>query len=171
MPAPAWLARGRRGPAGPAPVVPADPAAVLTGPLDPALVAVRAGLASHRRRLWLRRLVRRGWIALAVVVVAELLLWTLARFVPLPSALLVGAAIPIVGLLGWLVAGVRSRPSIGETALAVDAEAGLGDRVSSALELAVGFPDSAGPRGRRGARDDLVRRGRRDRSVRPPAAR
>ena len=74
------------------------------------------------------------------------MLWTLARFVPLPSALLVGAAIPIVGLLGWLVAGVRSRPSIGETALAVDAEGGLGDRVSSALELAVGFPDSAGPR-------------------------
>ena len=143
---------------------------MLTGPLDPALVAVRAGLASHRRRLWLRRLVRRGWIALAVVVVAELVLWTLARFVPLPSALLVGAAIPVVGLLGWLVAGVRSRPSIGETALAVDAEGGLGDRVSSALELAVAFPDSAGPRADDEQGDDIVRRGRRDRPVRPPPA-
>src|SRR4029079_9791414 len=38
---------------------------------------------------------------------------------------------------------VGARPSLGETALAVDAEGGLGDRVSSALELAVGFPASA----------------------------
>ena len=40
---------------------------------------------------------------------------------------------------------VRARPTIGETALAVDAEGRLGDRVSSALALAVGFPASAGP--------------------------
>jgi hypothetical protein len=45
---------------------------------------------------------------------------------------------------GWLVAGVRSSEPR-ETALAVDAEGRLGDRVSSALELAVGFPASAGP--------------------------
>ena len=59
----------------------------------------------------------------------------------------IGAAIPVVIALALLVAAVRCRPSLGEAALAVDAEAGLGDRVSSALELAVAFPASAGPVG------------------------
>ena len=86
-----------------------------------------------------------GWIAVAAVVVAELVLWTIARFVPLERAPVIAAAIPLIGLLGWLIAGVRARPRLGETALAVDAEGALGDRVSSALELAVAFPGSAGP--------------------------
>ena len=106
---------------------------------------MRSGLAAHRRRLWLRRIVRRTWIALAAILVAELVLWTVARFVPLEWAPLMGAAIPVVGALALLVAVVRARPTIGETAIAVDVEGRLGDRVSSALELAVGFPASAGP--------------------------
>ncbi|MEX2184630.1 MAG: hypothetical protein WEC14_09295, partial [Chloroflexota bacterium] len=126
-------------------IVPADPRAVLTGPLDPALLAIRSSLATHRRRLWTRRIVRRVWIAAAVVAVAEAALWTVARFVALESAPLAAAAIPMVAALGLLVAAVHARPTIGETALAVDMEGGLGDRVSSALELAVGFPASAGP--------------------------
>src|SRR4051794_18691228 len=131
----------------PAPTVsPPDPLATLDGPFDPELVRLRASLLPYRRRLWVRRLVRRGWIALAAVVVAELVLWTVARIVPLQRAPLIGVAIPLVGSLGWLIAGMRARPRIGETALALDAEGGLGDRVSSALELAVAFPDSAGPR-------------------------
>ena len=84
-------------------------------------------------------------MVLAAVMVAELVLFTLARFVPVERAVVLGAAIPLVGLFGWLIAGVRARPRIGETALAVDAEGALGDRVSSALELAVAFPGSAGP--------------------------
>ena len=59
-------------------------------------------------------------------------------------------------------AAVRARPSLGETALAVDARGALGDRVSSALELAVGFPASAGPA------DDVRRTRRSDRSTKPP---
>ena len=90
-------------------------------------------------------MVRRAWIALAAVVVAEAVLWTLARFIPLEAAPVIGAAIPVIGVLALLVAVVQARPSLGETALAVDAEGGLGDRVSSALELAVGFPASATP--------------------------
>lgn len=86
-------------------VVPPDPVAVLDGPLDPELLAVRGALRPHRDRLWFRRLVRRGWIALAAVVVAELVLWTVARFVPLPTAPVIGAAIPVLGLVGWLIAG------------------------------------------------------------------
>ena len=40
-----------------------------------------------------------------------------------------------------------ARPRIGETALAVDAEGHLGDRVASALALAAAFPAYAGPVG------------------------
>ena len=103
----------------------------------------------HRRRLWLRRIVRRAWVALAVLAVAEAILWTIARFFPLEAAPVIGVAIPVLVALGLLVAIVRARPSLGETALAVDMEGGLGDRVSSALELAVAFPASAGPAPRR----------------------
>ena len=141
---PAMFGRKRREPQG-KPVVPPDPRAAISGPLDPELLQLRAALLPHRRRLWIRRLVRRGWIALAASLVAELALLTVARFVPLEGAAAVAAAIPIIGLLGWLIAGVRSRPRLGETALALDAEGRLGDRVSSAFELAVGFPDSAAP--------------------------
>jgi hypothetical protein len=126
-------------------VIPPDPRQHLTGPLDPPLSAVRALLAPHRRRLWLRRIARRAWIAVAAVMIAEALLWTVARFIPLEAAPVIGAAIPLIGALGLLAAAIVARPSLGETALAVDVEAGLGDRVSSALELAVGFPASATP--------------------------
>jgi CheY-like chemotaxis protein len=95
--------------------------------------------------LWLRRIVRRAWIAIAIIVVAEAALWMVARIVPIGSAPLVAAAIPVVVALGLLAATVKARPSLGETALAVDAEGGLGDRVSSALELAVAAPESARP--------------------------
>ena len=85
-----------------APVVPLDPIKTLQAPFDPALVQLRASLLPHRRRLWMRRLVRRGWIALAAVLVAELALWTIARFAPIEAVPMLGAAIPLVGLLGWL---------------------------------------------------------------------
>ena len=56
-------------------VVPRDPRVALRGTeLDPALDALRATLAPHRRRLWLRRIVRRTWIAVAAIVVAEAML-------------------------------------------------------------------------------------------------
>jgi hypothetical protein len=125
---------------------PADPVHVLRGPLDPALLALRMELRPHRRRLWLRRTVRRAFIVAAAIAVAELAVWMLARLVPLELAPAIGAAIPVVGLVALAVAAVRARPSLGQTALAVDHEAGLGDRVSSALELAISEPALAGPR-------------------------
>ena len=80
-------------PAGePAPVVPPDPRSAIAGPLDPTLLSIRSALVPHRRRLWLRRIVRRTWIALAAIVVAELLLWTVARFVPIEFAPVIGVA-------------------------------------------------------------------------------
>ena len=57
------------------------------------------------------------------------------------------------------IAGIRARPGIGETALAVDVEGRLGDRISSALELAVGVP-GVRRSGRRTAKPATVRRAR-----------
>jgi len=74
----------RRHPAGADPtVVPVDPRLALTGPLDPALDEIRSGLAGHRRRLWLRRILRRTWLAAAGIAVAEAALLGLARLVPI----------------------------------------------------------------------------------------
>ena len=128
-------------------VIPADPRTAVEGPLDPVLTGLLAALGPHRQRLWARRIVRRTWLALAGIAVAELVLWTVARFIPIPWAPLAGMVIALIGTFVLLVAIVRTRPSLGETALAVDGEGHLGDRVSSALELAVAVPDSAGPVG------------------------
>ena len=138
-----WPARWRT-PTEPV-VEPPDPRQALSGPLDPSLEAIRAELASHRRRLWTRRIVRRTWMAVAAIAIGEAALWTVARFVPLEAAPIIAAAIPMAVALVLLVFILRARPSLGATALAVDVEGGLGDRVSSALELAVGFPGSATP--------------------------
>ncbi len=129
----------------PAPAfVPADPAS-LGLVLDPALMEIRAELAAHRRRLWLRRSVRRAWYVAAGVAVAELLLAIAQRMLPIEQAPLVALAIPVAGLLVLLVLVVRARPTLGETALAVDSEGGAGDAVASALAFASAMPETAGP--------------------------
>ncbi len=125
-------------------LVPADPQSIVDGPLDPELERLRASLLPHRRRLWVRRIVRRAWIALAAVVAAELVLWIAARFVPIELAPTFGASIPVLGLAALLVAAVRALPSLGETALALDSEGRLGDRLTSALALAAMLPGAAG---------------------------
>src|SRR5215204_4769753 len=122
--------------------VPADPASLGVA-LDPALAQLRTGLAAHRRRLWLRRAVRRGWMVLAAVAVAELLLVVAQRIWPLEGATVLAAAIPVIGLLVLLVMVTRARPSLGETALAVDAEGGVGDAIASALAFAGASPSAA----------------------------
>jgi hypothetical protein len=137
--------RRRRLEPGERPVVPLDPRLVVSGPLDPALDAIRASLQPHRRRLWLRRIVRRAWVALAVGAALEAILFGVARVVPLEVLPSLAVTVAIVVIGGWLAAAIRSRPSIGEAAIALDAEARLGDRVSSALSLAAAFPALAGP--------------------------
>ena len=122
-----------------------DPRAVLTGPLDPALDAIRADLRPHRRRLWLRRIVRRAWLVCGTVLVAEVVLFALGRIVPIEVLPTIAAAIPVMGLVGLVWLAGLARPTLGETALAVDAEGHLGDRVASALALAVSFPELAVP--------------------------
>ena len=77
----------------------------LAGPLDPELERIRTGLRPHRRRLWIRRIVRRAWIAAAAVAIVELAFWTAARFVPIEAAPAIGAALPILGLVGPLGRG------------------------------------------------------------------
>ena len=114
-------------------------------PLDPSLAEIRSTLAGHRRRLWFRRAVRRFWAVAAVVAVAELVLAIAQRLVPLEQAPLVALAIPVVGRVVLLVLVVLARPTLGETALAVDAEGGSGDAVASALAFASAHPEAAGP--------------------------
>ncbi len=123
----------------------------------------------HRRRLWLRRIVRRTWIALAVLLRSPS--WPSG---PSPgssrsrSRRCVAALIPLARRRRLARRrSSASRPSLGETALAVDAEGRLGDRVSSALELAVAFPASAGPLGAAAGDGPDARRGH-ARSTRPP---
>ena len=88
-------------------------------------------------------MVRRGWMALAAIVIASGSCGRSRGSCRSKSAPIIAAAIPVIGGLALLGAVVIARPSLGETALAVDAEAGLGDRGSGALELAVAFPASA----------------------------
>lgn len=116
-------------------------------PLDPLLLRLRDGLAAHRRRLWLRRIVGRTWIVGAALLAAETALAGAARLVALEAAPTLAAALPALAVLALLVETVRVRPTLAEAALAVDVEAGLADRLSSALELAVAWPRLAGPEG------------------------
>ena len=112
--------------------------------LDPTIVAIRAGLAPFRRRLWLRRIVRDATWVVAILVGLELLLALAARVAPLGWAGSVALAIPVVGLVALLIDAVRVRPTLAETALALDGEQGLRDRISSALEIADRSPEVSG---------------------------
>ena len=61
------------------------------------------------------------WITNTGAVGTHLLgLWTLARVRPIEIAPAIGAAMPLVGALVLLSLAIRARPSLGETALAVD---------------------------------------------------
>ena len=124
--------------------IPDDPRRVLAGTLDPDLEAIRSMLRPHGRRLWLRRMVRRAWSVLAAVIAAELALAVAARLVPIEAARAIAAALPLVGAAVLALLAWRVRPSLGEAAIAVDREAGLGDRSATALALAIAVPDAAG---------------------------
>ena len=64
----------------------------------------------------------------------ELVLAVAGRLVPLGWAWSAALAIPVVGVVALLIDAVRVRPTVAETALALDSEQGLRDRRSSALE-------------------------------------
>ena len=138
--------------------VPSDPA-TLGVALDPALAELRSTVVCHRRRLWLRRSVRRAWFVLAAVAVAGLVLAVAQRLLPLEHAPIVALALPFVGAIVLLLLVVRARPTLGETAIAVDAEGGAGDRVASALAFAGALPGIAGPGPAADAVGDAIRVG------------
>lgn len=96
----ASLGRGQaRRPDVPA-VVPADPRTVVGGPLDPDLSAILSGLRPHRRRLWLRRIVRRLWLVAGAVAVLEAALFAIARFFPIEIVPALAVALPVLGEIG-----------------------------------------------------------------------
>ena len=113
--------------------------------LDPLLLELRAGLRPFRRRLWLRRIVRDGTRILAAVAIALLSVAFAARVVALDMVPAIVAAVLVAALVVLLLDAVRLRPTLAETALALDGEQALRDRISSALELAAQRPDLAGP--------------------------
>ena len=76
---------------------------------------------------------------------AEAALFAVARILPLEVLPTLAVALPVAGMLALVLLAARARPSLGETALAVDAEGHLGDRIASALSLATAFPALAGP--------------------------
>ncbi len=129
-------------------------------PVDAELRTLRAGLQRQRAALWLRRGVRRAWWAFAAVAVAWVVLLAFARIVPLVALPVLVASVPVVVGAGLLVAVLHARPSLGEAALAVDTEAGLADRVGSALAFAAEPPHGDGADA--AAHDAFVARQRRD---------
>ena len=90
--------------------------------IDPALSELRGRLRPFRRRLWLRRVVRDGTVILGVALAAQLVLAIVARVVPFEWHLLVAAMIIAVSVAALLIDVVRVRPTLAETALALDAE-------------------------------------------------
>src|SRR3954453_2885884 len=153
---------GRRA-ARPAPFLPTEPILDSSVRQDEDLAALWRGLAAYRRRLWLRRIVRRSWIAIAVVALAELGLVIAARLRPIEGELAIAAALPVIGAASLLVVAARIRPGLAETAVAVDAEARNGDRLGSALAFAAvseDVPGDADPDAE--TRLAFVRRQRRD---------
>ena len=153
-PRPARPARRRPGrpgdrPARDAVVAPPDPRS-SGRPLDPvARVDPGRPPAAHRRRLWLRRIVRRAWLAAGAVLVAEVaLLRDRARVVP----------IEILPALALAIADRRPRRASSASRRAArprhrrDGHRPRRARPISATasrarsSLAAAFPDYAGPR-------------------------
>ena len=95
-----------------------------------------ARLQGLRRRLWWRRAVRIGIVALAAATVGVALVQLVARAVPLEVARWVQAAVVAMAVLGWAAAVVRRRPSLVEAARRADEELELRQRLGTALELA-----------------------------------
>ena len=150
----AWAAGGRRRRSAgastprtarvmPAALVPPDPAAGAR-PLDPSMAAIRSGLSAHRRRLWLRRVVRRAWTIATTLAIAEAALALAQRAFPIEAAPAIAVGLPVAAVGAMLMAAAMVHPSLGETALAVDAEARTGDAVASALAFAAREPVTAG---------------------------
>src|SRR5690606_3997705 len=95
-----------------------------------------ARLRRLRRRLWWRRAVRSGLVAIAAAALLVAVVQLLARAFPLEHAPWIQAGVTAVSLVAWLTDAVRRRPSVVEAARLADEELGLRQRLGTALELA-----------------------------------
>ena len=93
-------------------------------------------LRSLRRRLWWRRAVRAGVLALAAAVLGIALVQLVARAFPFEYAVFVQLGVVGIAVLAWTVEVVRSRPTLVEAARRADEELVLRQRLGTALELA-----------------------------------
>src|SRR6266545_5044214 len=92
-------------------------------------------LRSLRRRLWLRRSLQVGTIALAAAIGGIAIVQLAALTVALEMAPWLMVVVLAVALLAWAVASWRRRPSLTDAARGADAELGLSERLGTALEL------------------------------------
>src|SRR5918996_247484 len=95
-----------------------------------------ARLRSLRGRLWWRRAVRAGMLAIAATVLGVALVQLLARAFPFEHALFVQLGVVGLGALAWAIQSIRLRPSLVEAARRADEELALRQRLGTALELA-----------------------------------
>ncbi|MGI8929706.1 MAG: hypothetical protein ACR2F5_00190, partial [Candidatus Limnocylindria bacterium] len=95
-------------------------------------------LLQLRARLWWRRAVRAGLVTLAAAALGVALLQLLGRAFPIEALPWMQGAVVALGVVAWLVASARRRPSLVETARRADEELGLRQRLGTALELAAG---------------------------------
>jgi len=95
-----------------------------------------ARLGRLRRRLWWRRAVRSGLVAIAATTVLVALVQLFARAFPIEPASWIQGGIAVLALLTWIIDALRRRPSLIEAARLADEELGLRQRLGTALELA-----------------------------------
>src|SRR5918996_612582 len=95
-----------------------------------------ARLRSLRGRLWWRRAVRAGMLAIAATVLGVALVQLLARAFPFEHAPFVQLGVVGLGALAWAIQSIRLRPSLVEAARRADEELALRQRLGTALELA-----------------------------------
>ena len=95
-----------------------------------------ARLVRLRRRLWWRRAVRSGLVAVATAAALMALLQLLARALPIERASWLQGGVAVLALVAWLIDSARRRPSLVEAARLADEELGLRQRLGTALELA-----------------------------------
>src|SRR3954462_403797 len=111
--------------------------------LDPELVALTRRLRPFRRRLWFRRIVRDGVRIGAFVASGLLILAVIARLIPFEWLGAAAMGVVVAGSVALVIDAIRVRPTLAESALAIDSEDGLNDRVSTALALAKSSPELA----------------------------
>ncbi len=94
-------------------------------------------LAGARRRRWLQTILRRAAMGLALGATVSVVISGVCSLVSCQHSTLVCILTAALGLASGVVLGAWARPTLAETALAIDRQAALRDRVHSALQFSL----------------------------------